>query len=460
MREVNLLRGNIFSALLKMALPLMGTAFVQMAYSLVDLMWLGRLSTEAVAAVGACSFLVWIAQAITLVAKTGVSVGLSQSYGRNDDESSKKVWLAGFGLNLILCIGLSILYISMRNEIIGFYRLEESVHTMAVDYLLIVSGGLIFTFLNPILSSAFFAKGNSITTFKISIISLVINLILDPFLIFGIGIFPQMGIKGAALATVLAQMISSLLYLYVGIGTREIFVRTNYLKIPEGSYYKSVLNLGLPAALQSLIHASVSMILNRYIASFGALYIAVYSIGSQIESISWMTADGFSVAFSAFFGQNFGAKNYERLHDGRREAMKIVNIIGIFATVLLFFFAENLFRLFIPKDPDAIVSGIDYLKILAFSQYFMALEIGTTGMLNGLGLTRYPALNAMVLNVSRIPMALLFMPIFQVNGIWIAMSLSSVLKGIFLTLIYYYLRKKTQGFRINMKTYVWKEIKC
>lgn len=460
MREVNLLRGNIFSALLKMALPLMGTAFVQMAYSLVDLMWLGRLSTEAVAAVGACSFLVWIAQAITLVAKTGVSVGLSQSYGRNDDESLKKVWLAGFGLNLILCIGLIILYISMRNEIIGFYRLEESVHTMAVDYLLIVSGGLIFTFLNPILSAAFFAKGNSITPFKISIISLVINLILDPFLIFGIWIFPQMGIKGAALATILAQMISSLLYLYVGVVNREIFVRTNYFKIPEGSYFKSILNFGLPAALQSLIHASVSMILNRYIASFGAIYIAVYSIGSQIESISWMTADGFAVAFSAFFGQNFGAKNYERLHDGRREAMKIVNIIGIFATVLLFFFAENLFRLFIPKDPDAIVAGIDYLKILAFSQYFMALEIGTTGMLNGLGLTRYPAINAMVLNISRIPMALLFMPIFQVNGIWLAMSLSSVLKGIFLTLIYYYLRKKTQGFRINMKTYVWKEKRC
>ena len=460
MREVNLLRGNIFSALLKMALPLMGTAFVQMAYSLVDLMWLGRLSTEAVAAVGACSFLVWIAQAITLIAKTGVSVGLSQSYGRNDEDSSKKIWIAGFAINLIFCLGLMILYISMRNEIIGFYRLEESVHTMAVDYFLIVSLGLIFTFLNPILSAAFFAKGNSITPFKISIISLVINLILDPFLIFGIWIFPQMGIRGAALATILAQMISSLLYLYVGIGAREIFVRTNYLKIPEASYYKSILNLGLPAALQSLIHASVSMILNRYIASFGALYIAVYSIGSQIESISWMTADGFAVAFSAFFGQNFGAKNYERLHDGRREAMKIVNIIGIFATVLLFFFAENLFRLFIPKDPDAIVAGIDYLKILAFSQYFMALEIGTTGMLNGLGLTRYPAINAMVLNISRIPMALLFMPIFQVNGIWLAMTLSSILKGIFLTLIYYYLRKKTQGFRINMKTYVWKEKRC
>lgn len=454
MREVNLLKGDIFSALLKMALPLMGTAFVQMAYSLVDLMWLGRLSTGAVAAVGTCSFLVWIAQSITLIAKTGISVGLSQAYGRGDSKSAKEVWVSGFILNLIFCLSLTILYISMRNKIIGIYNLDSEVHKMAADYLLIVSAGLIFTFLNPVLSAAFFSKGNSITTFKISIISLVINLILDPFLIFGLSIFPKLGIRGAALATVFAQMISTLLYLYVGYKDREIFVRTNYFTIPQKEYFRSILSLGFPASLQSLIHAMVGMVLNKYIASFGALYIAVYSIGSQIESISWMTADGFSVAFSAFFGQNFGAKNYERLHNGRREAMKIVNIIGISTSLLLFFFAKNLFTLFIPRDPEAIIKGIDYLKIVSISQYFMALEIGTTGMLNGLGLTKYPAINAMILNISRIPLAFILMPIFAANGIWIAMSLSSVLKGIFLSLIYLYLRKRTDGFRINMKTYV------
>lgn len=460
MREVNLLKGDIFSALLKMALPLMGTAFVQMAYSLVDLMWLGRLSTGAVAAVGTCSFLVWIAQSITLIAKTGTSVGLSQAYGRGDSKSAKEVWVSGFILNLIFCLSLTILYISMRNKIIGIYNLDSEVHKMAADYLLIVSAGLIFTFLNPVLSAAFFSKGNSITTFKISIISLFINLILDPFLIFGLSIFPKLGIKGAAIATVFAQMISTLLYLYVGYKDREIFVRTNYFTIPQKEYFKSILSLGFPASLQSLIHAMVGMVLNKYIASFGALYIAVYSIGSQIESISWMTADGFSVAFSAFFGQNFGAKNYERLHNGRREAMKIVNIIGISTSLLLFFFAKNLFTLFIPRDPEAIIKGIDYLKIVSISQYFMALEIGTTGMLNGLGLTKYPAINAMILNISRIPLAFILMPIFAANGIWIAMSLSSVLKGIFLSLIYLYLRKRTDGFRINMKTYVWKEKAC
>ena len=131
-----------------MALPLMGTAFVQMAYSLIDLMWLGRLSTGAVAAVGTCSFLVWIAQSITLIAKTGISVGLSQSYGRGDKESAREVWVSGFILNLIFCLTLTFFYISMRNKIIGIYKLDSDVHKMAADYLLIVSAGLIFTFLN------------------------------------------------------------------------------------------------------------------------------------------------------------------------------------------------------------------------------------------------------------------------------------------------------------------------
>lgn len=453
MKEVNLLKGNILHVLTKMALPLMGTAFVQMAYSLVDLMWLGRLSTEAVAAVGTCSFFVWVAQAITLISKTGVSVGLAQAYGRGDNEESKDVWISGFIINLIFCAIISIFYIIFRNPLIGFYNLESEVHNMATAYLLIVSIGMIFTFLNPVLSSAFFAKGNSITPFKISVISLLINLILDPFLIFGWGIFPKLGIEGAALATVFAQMISTLFYLFVGIRNREIFVRVNYFNLPNNKFFKEILNLGVPASLQSLIQAIVSMILNKYISSFGAVYIAVYSIGSQIESISWMTADGFSVAFASFFGQNYGAKNFHRLRDGRKEAMKIVNVIGISTSIVLFLFARNLFGIFIPEDPLAIEKGVDYLKIMAISQYFMTLEIGTTGMLNGLGLTKYPAINAAILNILRIPTALILMPILHVNGIWTAMSASSVCKGIFLTIIYYYLRKKTEGFKINMIRY-------
>lgn len=453
MEKANLLEGNIFKVLLKMAMPLMGIAFVQMAYQLVDLMWLGRLSTDAVASVGAGAFYLWMVQAISLIATTGISVGLSQSYGREDYDEAKKVWVSGFFLNLFICLIVSIIYITFREQLIGIYGFKRNVHELAVKYLLIVSSGLIFSFFNPVLSSSFYSKGNSVTPFKISVIALVLNIVLDPILIFGLSIFPRLEVAGAALATVIAQAVATFLYIYVGRKNKQIFVKVNYKNIPDKSYFIRHLRLGVPASLQPVIHAMVGIVLNSYIASFGAMYAAVYSIGSQIESISWMTSDGFAVAFSAFFGQNYGAKNYDRLQDGRKECLKIISIVGITASIILFIFAKDLFTIFIPKDPSAIDAGIDYLKIMAFSQFFMALEIGTTGMLNGLGLTKYPALNAVFLNILRIPLAIILMPFTGVIGIWLAMAISSILKGIILNIIYLYLRKKTEGFKINMKEF-------
>ncbi len=454
MEKRNLLDGKIFKSIMIMSIPLMGTAFIQMCYSLVDLMWLGRLSTAAVAAVGCCSFFMWIAQAITLIAKTGLSVGLAQGYGRGEREELKKVMVSGFWVNIFFWLVTTTIYLVFNKKILGFYNLSEDVYELSRIYFLVISYGLIFTFINPMLSSTFFSKGNSVTPFKISIIGLIFNIVFDPILIFGLGPFPKLGILGAALATVIAQAIISILFLYIGIRNHEIFVKVNYFNIPDKKYFLDHLKLGVPATLQSAIHAFVGIVLNRFIASYGKSAIAVYSIGSQIESISWMSADGFAVAFSAFFAQNYGAKNFERLKEGRNECLKIINVIGISTTIVLFIFAKELFTIFIPKDKEVIEMGINYLRIISLSQYFMVLEIGTTGMLNGLGLTKYPAINAIILNLLRILFVLMFIPFFAVNGIWISMSLSSILKGIFISIIYIYLRNKTRGFKINMEKFL------
>lgn len=453
-KNLNLLEGNIFKSILALSLPLMGTAFVQMCYSLVDLMWLGRLSTGAVAAVGTCSFFIWIAQAVTLIAHTGLSVGISQAYGRNNQEEAENVMIGGFWLNLILCFLLTSIYLIFKSQIIGFYHLEEKVKDLSLIYFTIVSWGLIFTFMNPAFSAIFLANGNSMTPFTISIIALITNIILDPILIFGLGFFPKMGIAGAATATVFAQAIATILYIFAGLRGKEIFTRVNFFKKIDLKYFTDHLRLGFPPCFQSSVQAVCGIILTKYIATYGAVSIAVYSIGSQIESISWMTSDGFSIAFSAFFGQNYGAKNFERLKEGRKACLKIINFVGISSCLLMFLFPHFLYKLFIPGDVEVINNGVIYLRILALSEYFMPVEIGTAGMMNGLGLTNYPAINAVILNLARIPLALSLMPYFGVIGIWISMSLSSILKGIFLTLIYIYLRNITKGFTINMEKYV------
>ncbi|MDD7362725.1 MAG: MATE family efflux transporter [Peptoniphilus sp.] len=436
-----------------MALPLMGIAFIQMAYNLVDLAWIGRLSTDAVAAVGTAGFFMWIANAVTLIIKTGVSVELAQAYGKQNVERIKAITIAGLQLTLVLWAMLSCIYIVFRRDIYGYFRLEPSVFELALDYHTVISGGLIFTFLMPYFSAYYYGEGNSETPFRTFIVALLFNLIMDPIFIFGLGPIPKMGIKGAALATVLAQALGVCIYLFLGYRHGEVYTEVNYVREIRGKNISEILKLGLPACGQSLVHSLVSVRLNKFIAVYKAVGIATYTIGSQIESISWMSAEGFATAFTAFFGQNYGAGNYERLEEGKRVCTKLILAIGIVATAVLCLGSGFLFKLFTPNDPRVVEEGRVYLLILGSTTILMAMEIGYSGMLNGLGLTRYPAFISTVFNVLRIPMAYVLMKIFALRGIWLAMTISQAVKGIFMVAVFSYIQGKTGGFRLGMERY-------
>ncbi|CDZ74387.1 MATE efflux family protein [Peptoniphilus sp. ING2-D1G] len=453
-KGIDILKDDVMKVMVKLSLPLMGTAFIQMAYSMVDLIWLGKVSTEAVAAVGSVGFFVWISQALTLIAKTGLSVGMSQAYGKNDKKSLISIMRSGFQVNFIIFVILTSVCIFFKKELLGIYNLEQNVEVLAMQYFEIVILGFVFTFLSAFFSAVYYAEGNSRMPFKISTISLVTNIVLDPVLIFGVSIFPEMGVRGAAIATVFAQGLQIFIYLFLGKKYDEIFTKVNFFEKFDLKFFIDILKLGVPTSITSIVHAFVGIKLNSYIAAFGSASVAAYTIGSQIESISWMSAEGFATALSTIFGQNYGAGNFKRLKEARKKGLKILTYIGVFAAGLLFIFGKNIFEIFIPVDAHVIMIGANYLKINAISELFMCYEIGTTGMLNGLGLTKYPAINSVILNVMRIPIALMLMPILNVDGIWFAMSISSCIKGITILLIYVYLRDKTSGFRVDMEKYV------
>ncbi|HCO18291.1 MAG TPA: hypothetical protein DIT39_01555 [Tissierellales bacterium] len=182
-------------------------------------------------------------------------------------------------------------------------------------------------------------------------------------------------------------------------------------------------------------HAAVSIIITRLVAGFGSIPIAVQSIGSQIESISWMTSEGFASAISAFVGQNYGAGKLDRIKEGYRKGIRVLGGFGIFSSLMLIFAAEPLFSFFTPEDPEAIREGVKYLRIPGLSQFFMSVEIGTAGAFNGLGKTIPPTMVGMTLNVSRIPLAAtMSSTALGLLGIWWAISISSILKGLILYL--------------------------
>ena len=439
MRNIDLRQGNITTVLTKLALPIMGTSFMQMVYSLTDMMWLGRLSTTAVAAAGAVGFFLWIGMSLVLMAQIGVSIGVAQAYGRDDINDAREYISNGIQIDIFIAIIYSVFLYIFREEVIGFFNLDDQeAVTMAVQYLVIISGGLIFHFINPIFSAIFNASGNSVTPFKVTAIGLVANIILDPVLIFGMGPIPSFGIRGAAIATISAQMIVTTVFLII---TRKniLFAKLKIFTIPKWDYVKKVLKLGIPASLQSGAHAFISMILTRILARWGATPVAVASIGSQIESLSWMSAEGFSQAIAAFTGQNFGAKSFDRVKKGYYKGLQIVGSIGIAVSILLIFGGKYIFKIFTPNDPVAIELGIRYLRILGFAQFFMTIEIGSAGAFNGIGKTHIPAITGIGLNLLRIPMALyLSSTVLELTGVWWSMAISSIFKGIILTGLFIY----------------------
>ena len=162
-----------------------------------------------------------------------------------------------------------------------------------------------------------------------------------------------------------------------------------------------------------------------------------------MESISWMTSDGYASALTAMVAQNYGAGKIDRVKRTIRLGLMSILSIGIFAMTVLILFRAPLFRLFLPGESEAIKLGVVYLLIFGISQPFMTMEIGSTGCFNGLGQTMIPSVLSIVLNVARIPISYLLMPSFGIYGIWLAMSGSSILKGILINvLLYFYLKKK------------------
>lgn len=442
-RSINLLDGPIFPSLTRLALPVVGTSLVQMAYNMVDMIWIGRVGSNAVAAVGAAGMYMWLASGIATLSRVGGQIKVAHSLGAKNQEEAALYAQSALQMGIFSGLLYGILALLLNAPLIGFFNLNSpDVIRDARIYMVITCGLIVFNFINMIMTGIITAMGNSQTPFLATCIGLGFNFLLDPVLIFGIGPFPEMGVAGAALATILAQAIVTLALVFSIRKDTVIFHRVHLLKKPVWSHIKTVVRIGIPMSLQSLIFTMISMVIARLIADWGDAAVAVQKVGSQIESISWMAADGFSAAVNSFIGQNYGAKNMHRVKQGYRTAVIITIVWGILCTALLLLLPQYIFRIFIPEEA-LIPMGVDYLQILGISELFLCMEIMTTGAFSGLGHTIPPAVESVVLTSARIPMAIALSATFLgLNGIWWSISISSILKGIVLvTWFILYLRR-------------------
>ncbi len=443
-KRLDLTKGSIGKSLVKLALPIMGTSLIQMAYNIIDMLWVGKDGSNSVAAVGTAAFYPWLAMAFIMISKVGGEIKVAQSIGNGNKKTAKEYIKAAIELNIILACIYSAVMLIFNKPLIELFRLgDESIIMNSREYLIILSISMVFYFINPVFTSIFNGLGNSKTPFKINTIGLICNIVLDPILIFGLGPIGRMGVKGAAIATALSQVVVFLLFILNILTNKNEFFKIRFFKNIKIDYYKILFHLGLPVALQNGLFTIFSMVMGVIIAKFGADAIAAQKVGSQIESISWTSAEGLAAALSTFVGQNFGAQKYERIDKGSRFAVMSALIWGTFTSIVLILLCKPLFSLFI-SETDAIIKGADYLRILGYSQLFMCVEITIDGIFKGVGRTKIPSYISIILTGARIPMAILLSSesLLGLNGIWWSISISSILKGICILTIFIILRKK------------------
>ena len=434
MRKVDLTKGKVITVLTALALPIMGSSLLQFTYNLVDMIWVGGLGSNAVASVGSSSFFIGLGYSINALVVIGAGIKVSHAIGRKDNDEVKRYINAALAINLLIAIVYALVLVFLGKSFISFLNLGNPIVERDSYYYLAVNGPILFfSFFNFLYSRIFGSFGNNGDALKINAVGIIVNMILDPILIY---IF-KFGVIGAAIATLIANIIMFILY---KIKSNGILKYDRELGV-ESKKAKEIVKLGFPMAFQRILFTVVNIILARIIAIFGTNAIAAQKIGLQIESITYMVIGGLNGAIASFAGQNFGAKKFNRIKEGYNTALVIGITYSLIMSCVFIFLKGPIIKLFI-RDVDTSLIAYRYLQAVAYSQAFSTIEMVSNGLFTGLGKPKIPAIISIVFTVLRIPMALVLMNYYGIDGIWWSIAISSILKGIAAYIMYKFVIKE------------------
>ena len=442
--EGNLTKGPILKTLTKLAIPIMASSFLGTLYNITDMAWIGLLGSKAVAGVGVGGMFTWLSQGLAAMARMGGQVQVAQCIGRGERDRAHGFAQAAVQLAALMGMAYAVISLVFTRQMVAFFRLTDpEAQTAALSYTKIACGLIVFSFLTLTMTGLYTAQGDSKTPFLANLIGLVTNMILDPVLILGPGPFPKLGVVGAAIATVTAQaIVLTMMILGVIIQKKENVLKGIHLtaKIPR-EYLGGLCRIGIPTAIQGMAYCAISMVLTRMVSAYGAEAVATQRVGGQIESISWNTADGFAAALNAFIAQNYGAGKMDRVRKGYRASLWTVGIWGLLISFVFICFPQAIADIFF-HEPKAVATAVGYLVIIGFSEAFMCVELTTVGALSGLGRTRLCSIISIAFTSARIPLAIILGGLIGLSGIWWALSITSIIKGIIFTCTFLWITRK------------------
>jgi len=436
MRRNELTEGSLLRGLAGLATPMLVTAVLQNLQSLIDLYWVGRLGAQAVASVAISGTVLMVLFPLLMGVSTGTLAHVARAVGggRGDDASRA----AAQSLTLALVLGLITGAIGWHfsDSMLRLLGASEGVTRVGGSYLRISLLASFTIFLLFVANAALQGAGEAAMTMKIMALSNVINIILDPLLIFGPGPFPRMEVRGAAVATALAQATACGVAVAVLTGGHSR-LRVRFAQCrPDLSLAWRILRIGIPGSGQMFTRSLMGVVMMRLVASCGTAAIAAYGIGLRLHMVVLMPAFALGGAAATMVGQNLGAGNPGRARRAAWLATGVDAAFMVLAAIVLSFFAPDFIAAF-TEDPkraeDVIAIGSSYLRIVSPFYVFTALGIVLGRSLHGAGDTVAPmVITILALWGIQVPLAILLSRVVEpaTNGIWLAMATTFTTQGL------------------------------
>lgn len=420
----------VMPLVISMALPMTFSMLVNALYNIIDSYFVARISEDAMTALSLVFPLQNLVNAVVIGFAIGINATIAYFLGAEKHNTADKTASLGTLFNMIHGFVLAVVCIAITAPFLAMFTDKRSIIEMGTEYAKIV-----FIFAVPNAAGLCFEKifqsvGRMKTSMLCMLVGCVSNIILDPLMIFGIGIFPEMGIRGAALATGIGQIISLVCYLmFYILNPIPVKVRLKDMT-PDAALSRKMYSIGVPATLSLALPSIQVSALNAILAVYSASYVLVLGAYFKLQTFLYLTRNGVVQGMRPLVGYNYGAGEKKRVKDIFRSALILIAGVMVIGTILCLAVPQTLIGLF-TSNPETILYGKEALRLISIGFIASSVSVTVSGALEGLGKGK----ESLVISVLRyiiviLPLAFILSKIFGAAGVWHAFWVTEVIVAV------------------------------
>ena len=379
--RLNSFLANPPKALWTMSLPIIAGMMVQTLFNVVDIMFIGWLGADEVTAVAFVSPLFFIIIGLTVGIGSGVTATIAQSIGRKDKEDADNCADHTILIGLTITILLSILGIVYGRELLNLLGASGHILDIAYEYLRVLTFGIGLVVFSLFFRAIMAGEGETKIPMVIGLIGTFLNLILDPIFIF----YLEYGVRGAALATVISQLVMLIAYLFIIFIKKSTYITFNISNFKySSSIISKILNIGVPSSLSMLIISFGQVVMNRILINYSTEAVAAYQIVSRIDMLLFMPILGIAIALTTIVGMFYGAKENDKLLSVVNYGLNRAFLITLISVLILFISADMILPIF-TSSSEVINVGVTYLKIIVLVYPIVGISVICSRVCQALG---------------------------------------------------------------------------